>query len=185
MLENATRLVAEAGYTLTPRLFPAESIPFEAASFDLVCSRIAPHHFSDPAAFVSEAARVLKPGGIFLLIDGSLPDASPEVGPWLNHVEKLRDPSHERFLSRQEWETLVLANGLTILKSELFLHEQPDLNWYFETAGTSEENRRWVREAVDSIPPSVREALRLSEENGTVRWFWSQLRLVARQNGLK
>lgn len=47
------------------RLADAEALPFGDAEFDAVSCRIAPHHFPDPARFVAEVARVLKPGGLF------------------------------------------------------------------------------------------------------------------------
>jgi ubiquinone/menaquinone biosynthesis C-methylase UbiE len=43
-----------------------ESIPFPAGTFDLVYCRQALHHAADIRAFCREAARVLKPGGVFL-----------------------------------------------------------------------------------------------------------------------
>ncbi len=53
----------------------AGSLPFAEESFDLVTCRLAAHHFPDPAAFVGEAWRVLKPGGTLALIDNVSPDA--------------------------------------------------------------------------------------------------------------
>jgi hypothetical protein len=57
-------------------------------------------------------------------------------------------PSHGRFLSRVGWEALVIAGGLSLIKSELHPRKQPDLEWYFETAATPAENRLKVLEAV-------------------------------------
>ncbi|HVU18444.1 MAG TPA: class I SAM-dependent methyltransferase [Candidatus Didemnitutus sp.] len=179
MLDNARRLAAEAGSPIATRLFPAEEIPFPDQAFDLVSSRVAPHHFTSPEKFVAEVARVLKPGGVFLLIDGSVPDDDPVTEEWLHRVEKWRDPSHGRFLSRRRWEEIVTGAGLRVVKSELHPLKQPNLEWYFETAATSPENRTRVLEAVRTVPASVRAALRLGEEDGKVVWWWPRLTLVA------
>ena len=100
MLENARKLLEAEGLPLETRLFPAEEIPYPADTFDLVTVRVAPHHFSSPARFVREGVRVLSPGGHFMLIDGTVPDDDPAAEAWLHGVEKLRDPSHGRFLAQ-------------------------------------------------------------------------------------
>lgn len=181
MLENARQLAAEAGCAIETRLFPAEEMPFPEHSFDLVTVRVAPHHFSSPGEFVTEAARVLKPGGHFLLIDGSVPDDDPATEEWLHQVEKWRDPGHGRFLSRPAWETLVRGANLEVLKAELHPLKQPDLQWYFETAATTPENREMVLAAVHTAPPGVRAALRLGGEDGRIVWWWPRLTLLARK----
>jgi SAM-dependent methyltransferase len=181
MLENARSLLGEAGLELDALLFPAEQIPFPDATFDLVTVRVAPHHFSSPARFVAEAARVLKPGGHFLLIDGCVPDADPETEEWLHRVEKWRDPSHGRFLPRPEWEALVLISGLSIVSSTLHPKKQPDLHWYFDTAATAPESRIRVLDALRSASPGVRRALRIADEGGKIVWWWPMLRLLARR----
>ena len=181
MLENTSQLLAEEGFPLETQLFPAEEIPFADASFDMVTCRVAAHHFSFPEGFVSEVARVLRPGGYFLLIDGTVPDDDPVSEAWLHRVEKWRDPSHGRFLPRKEWEDLALSHGFTILKSEIYPKKQPDLEWYFETAATTTENRTLVREAVATAPAEVRYSLQLAEEEGKTVWWWPILRLVTRK----
>lgn len=181
MLENAVKLAAESGHAIETRLFPAEEIPFGDNAFDLVTSRVAPHHFSSPEKFIAEVARVLKPGGHFLLIDGSVPDNDPVTEEWLHQVEKWRDPSHGRFLSRATWESLVQRAGLRILRSQLDPFKQPDLEWYFETAATTPENRGKVLEAVRTAPPAVRAAIRLAEDGGRVTWWWQRLTLLAQK----
>ncbi len=179
MLENAQKLCAEAGSTIETATFPAEKMPFGDGSFDLVTVRVAPHHFSSPRHFVQETSRVLKPGGHFLLIDGSVPDNDPETEEWLHQVEKWRDPSHGRLLSRKSWEDLVKEAGLRIVRSELHRFKQPDLNWYFETAATTQENREQVLEAVRTASPQVRSALELKTEDGKIVWYWPRLTLLA------
>jgi ubiquinone/menaquinone biosynthesis C-methylase UbiE len=182
MLENTRKLCIEAGLEIETRLFPAEEMPFADGSFDLVTVRVAPHHFSSPRNFVRETARVLKPGGHFLLIDGSVPDDDPETEEWLHWVEKWRDPSHGRLLSRKVWEGLIRGAGLEVVRSELYPRKQPDLQWYFDTAATSPENREKVLEAVRSASERVRAALRLGNEDGKIVWWWQMLTLLAAKN---
>ncbi|MGC3959656.1 MAG: class I SAM-dependent methyltransferase [Verrucomicrobiota bacterium] len=179
MLENARQLCADAGFNIETRVFPAEEIPFADRSFDLVTVRVAPHHFSSPEKFVQESARVLSPGGHLMVIDGCVPDDDPETEAWLHRVEKLRDPSHGRFLSRRAWEDLVRAAGLSVVRSELHPRKQPDLEWYFETAATSQENRAAVLEAVRTVTTQVKASLRLADEGGKIVWWWPMLTLLA------
>jgi hypothetical protein len=46
----------------------------------------------------------------------------------------------------------------------------PDLNWYFDTAATSAENREKVLEAVAKASEHVRAALQLGNEDGKIVW---------------
>jgi ubiquinone/menaquinone biosynthesis C-methylase UbiE len=182
MLESAKKLCAESGLEIETRLFPAEVMPFATGSFDLVTVRVAPHHFSSPAKFILETARVLKQEGHFLLIDGSVPEEDPETEEWLHRIEKWRDPSHGRLLSRKSWEELVRAAGLKIVRSELHPLKQPDLQWYFDTAATSPQNREKVLEAVRTVSEHVRSALGLENKDGRITWWWPRLTLLARKN---
>jgi len=47
----------------------AQQIPFPDASLHLVVSTLSLHHWSDPVAVLDEIARVLRPGGSFLVFD--------------------------------------------------------------------------------------------------------------------
>ncbi len=46
-----------------------QEIPFEDSSVDLVVSTLSLHHWRDPVAVLDEVARVLRPGGSFLIFD--------------------------------------------------------------------------------------------------------------------
>jgi SAM-dependent methyltransferase len=182
MLKRASELAASRGVVLKTALHEAERLPYEDGEFQIVTCRVASHHFSDPAAFVSEVARVLDEGGIFLLIDGSVPDGEPEAAAWIHAVEKFRDPSHGRFLSPGEWSALCRDAGLEILKCGTAPFKQPDLQWYFETAGTVPANRVEVMNLIKSAPEQAVRAFGLAEEDGKTVWWWPRLSLVARRN---
>lgn len=178
MLDRATKTAADRGLAVKTRLHAAEQFPYPDGQFDLVTCRVAAHHFSSPKDFISETARVLKRGGWFLLIDGSVEDDQPEAEAWLHSVEKLRDPSHHRLLTPRAWSKLCADHGLTVREITLTPFKQPDLNWYFETAATSPENRKKVLELVANAPDSVRKLFRLGEEAGKIIWWWQRLTLV-------
>jgi ubiquinone/menaquinone biosynthesis C-methylase UbiE len=179
MLERVREAAAERNLRVETREHAAERLPYPDKSFDLVTCRVAPHHFSSPADFVSESARVLRPGGTFLLIDGSVPDDEPEAEEWIHQIEKLRDPSHHKFLRPGEWTQLCLQSGLEVEMNKLVPMKQPDLNWYFETADTPPENRARVLHLIKTAPPAAHRVFELQEENGVTVWWWPRLTLIA------
>jgi ubiquinone/menaquinone biosynthesis C-methylase UbiE len=181
MLQRVREGAAERGLQIETRQHSAEALPYPDATFALVTCRVAPHHFSSPAAFVAEAARVLRPGGWLLVIDGTVPDDSAEAEQWLHQVEKLRDPSHNRLIPPREWRSYCDQNGLAIGKFEIAHRKQPDLNWYFETAATAPESREKILALIAGAPESVRHHYRLAEEEGKIVWWWPMLTLVAQK----
>lgn len=70
MIEIAQRLTPNATFYTSM----AEALPLQDASVDLALSTVSFHHWQDQAAGVREIARVLRPGGYFLLVDLSMPD---------------------------------------------------------------------------------------------------------------
>lgn len=181
MLQRARQMAREAGFEVGVAQHPAEAMPHSDGSFDLVTCRIAPHHFTDPAAFVRETARVLRPGGQFLLIDGTVADDEPEAEAWAHAVEKLRDPSHHRLWTPRTWRRWCETAGLRVEHAVITPMKQPDLNWYFAVAATPEASRAEVRRLVDAVPESARRLFRLGCEDGKVVWWWQRLTLVARK----
>ena len=51
----------------------ASGLPLKDASFDAVFSTMSFHHWGDQASGIREVARVLRPGGFFVLADVSMP----------------------------------------------------------------------------------------------------------------
>ena len=95
----------------------AEGLPFEDASFDCVTCRIAPHHFDSIPAFLAECHRVLRPGGVLVMVDNVV--VPGPVGDYINGFERFRDPSHLRAWTMAEWAEAVKAAGLTIRHEEI------------------------------------------------------------------
>jgi ubiquinone/menaquinone biosynthesis C-methylase UbiE len=140
MLDETRKLAAAKGLAnLQPAVADAQALPFEDARFDLVCCRIAAHHFPDVARFVAEVRRVLKPAGMFALVDNISPDALSTPGfseaeladaaAAYNAFEKLRDRSHVRCLGLAEWCAVITAAGLAELHREILPKDMDFAPW--------------------------------------------------------
>ncbi len=111
MLETARGLAKQRGVTNVHfEIADALNLPYPDASFDLVTNRQSCHHYADPQRAASEAARVLKPGGRFLLIDTVSPE-DPGLDTYVNCIEILRDDSHVRDWRGSEWMRMLSAAG--------------------------------------------------------------------------
>jgi ubiquinone/menaquinone biosynthesis C-methylase UbiE len=71
MLEVARRKVAAAGVTSAVELLRGDvkATGLRQASFDLVVSNSTAHHLPDPLSLFREVARIVRPGGAFLIRD--------------------------------------------------------------------------------------------------------------------
>ncbi len=98
MIEMAKRLTPNATFSTGM----AEALPLQDASVDLALSTSSFHHWQDQAAGIREIARVLSPGGYFILVDASFPD-------WLVRVFRLK-----RFHSPAQLRMLFIQAGLHV-----------------------------------------------------------------------
>jgi SAM-dependent methyltransferase len=118
----------------------AEDLPFEDGSFDVVVSRIAPHHFENIGAAIGEMARV---SNRVVVIEDMLYRTEEE-----QEAEKLRDPTHVRSLTAEEWRELLVDAGLEV-EQELFFAKEHDFdNWLGRTGCTGDDADR-VRELLE------------------------------------
>lgn len=142
MLEKAREYILVQGVTNAQfQTADAEHLPFADASFDRVTCRIAPHHFPDIAKAVQEIARVLKPDGLFLLIDNIVASDS-EIDHAANTIERWRDPSHVRAYTVEEWEHFFKLAGLQIEYKEIQRKSHNYDDWTARAQMPTEEKAR-------------------------------------------
>jgi SAM-dependent methyltransferase len=100
---------------------PTEHLPFEDGSFDVVTCRIAAHHFTDIRAAVAEMARV---SNQLLVIEDNV-----FRGEHVEEAERLRDPTHVRCYTEDEWKELVTDAGFEVEQVEHFPRRQSFDAW--------------------------------------------------------
>jgi len=118
-------------------LASAEDIPFEDGAFDVVVTRIAPHHFDDVRAAVAEMERV---SNRLVVVEDTLYSSERH-----EQAEKLRDPTHVRNYSEDEWREFLTDAGLEVEQVECFEKAHPLEDWLARTACVGAEAER-VRE---------------------------------------
>ncbi|MCL6443861.1 MAG: class I SAM-dependent methyltransferase [Alicyclobacillus sp.] len=135
MVESATSLAAERGVgNVQFVVSDVVRMPFPDAHFDLITCRLAAHHFADADAAAREIARVLRPGGRFILIDHVAP-TDPDLDAFINRLDWLRDASHVREWTVPEWIRRFADVGIELeVAREWDLHL--DYAWWIRQAGT-------------------------------------------------
>jgi ubiquinone/menaquinone biosynthesis C-methylase UbiE len=145
-----------------------EAIPRDDATFDVVVSRWCAHHYPNIRQAAAEIARVLKPGGTFLLIDSVAPPDA-RLDTFINTLETLRDTGHVRNYAIREWLDFLEAVGL---HAEV-LHE-----WALRLDGDDWVTRidtppvyvEAIRALLAEVPADLHEAIRITSEDDASGW---------------
>jgi ubiquinone/menaquinone biosynthesis C-methylase UbiE len=152
MLNVVRKEVAKRGLTnIRMAHAKAERLPFEDASFELVTSRIAPHHFDSIPEFVDEARRVLTPDGVFIVVDNVVPEGS--VGDYVNAFERFRDPSHLRAWTMAEWRETLQVRRFRVVHEEELTKTMEFVGW---AARHDPTMQRLLRSMLSELTPGVR-----------------------------
>ncbi|MQA37435.1 class I SAM-dependent methyltransferase [Rugamonas aquatica] len=111
MLAVVRGAAAERGLdNIATRQGNVASLPFADASFCMVVTRFSAHHWLDVPAALREVKRVLKKGGVLVVIDITAPENALH-DTTLQAVELLRDASHVRDYRPSEWLAMLADAG--------------------------------------------------------------------------
>ena len=119
-------------------LASADHLPFADRSFDVVVCRIAAHHFPDVRAAVDEMGRVSRR---LLVIDDLLYD-----GEAVEEAHRLRDPTHVRSHTEDEWRDFVAAAGFEVERVQVFTPRRLALEPWLDRVDVPPADRPRIRE---------------------------------------
>lgn len=162
-------------------LFVRESalaLPYGDDVFDLVTCRVAAHHFPEPASFVAECARVLKPGGMLAVIDNIVPEDRRDA-KWINDFERQRDPSHARCLPLGLWHRLYDRYGLRMAHEEVYDKWFDFEDWMARMNVDSTDIER-LAAVLRGAPETIQRFWRPRLENGRLKLALQESILVGR-----
>jgi SAM-dependent methyltransferase len=123
----------------------AEQLPFADESFDAVVCRIAPHHFDDVQAAVAEMARVAR---TTVVVEDTLFESDA-----VEEAERLRDPTHRRSYTEDEWRSLFQEAGLLVEEVAFVEKRRPVDEWLARTGcigGEAERVRDLLASRIDA-----------------------------------
>jgi ubiquinone/menaquinone biosynthesis C-methylase UbiE len=170
MLEKARARCFRAGLANVDfKCGDAESLPFEDARFDGVVTRFAVHHFADPQRALDEMFRVLRRGGIAVIVD-AVSSEDPEESDLHNAIERLRDPSHVRMLSASELDGRIARAGFQDLEHTAWEMQREFEEWAAIVDGPARTAP--IRTVVRALAEAGRTAgIGLTLNNGQVQFF--------------
>ncbi len=178
MLKKAQEYISEEGgiENITFREADAEDLPFPAGAFTLLTCRIAPHHFPDVPRALREFFRVLRRGGRMVLIDTLLPE-EPKVAEFYQAMEKMRDPTHVRAFTREEWLVMVEAAGFNVHESLVFAKTHDFQKWA-QRAGLNREGVQRLNTFFLQAPAEAQNYFQIETFAGEVESYTDQKLLL-------
>ena len=124
----------------------AEELPYESETFDLVVTRLSFHHFDNPENPFSEMKRVLKKGGKLVVWDmEAVEESLREID---DKIENMRDPSHTKILSREEFEEMFKEDF--VLQCEETTLVPVNLKSWMELTGTPEDVQKSITDLMEA-----------------------------------
>lgn len=153
-----------------------DALPFKDGSFGVVTCRIAAHHFPALLPPLRQIARVLAPGGSFLVQD-ILGHDDRECAAFLVEVERRRDPTHVRAFTQREWTAFLRAAGMTVIDESVMEKVRSWDEWTTRTRMTPAAKAE-LEAFVLAAPARCRDAYAFVIERGRVISFTDRMLLL-------
>lgn len=175
MLQAARQHISAQGRLVSFCCNNAQDLPFPDASFDIVTTRLAPHHFQDVSRYMSECTRVLRSGGVLGVVDhaGAI---DFQVAKYVNAYEKLRDPSHVWEFNEIEWNAMFHEIGLRVTHSEV-VRQRLNFNWWTKMQNNDAETVMRLRVMLRQMPRAVADWMEPETPVGS-EWYFTRWQIV-------
>ncbi len=158
----------------------AERLPFGQACFDQVVTRLSFHHFADVPVVLAEVRRVLRPKEQLILAD-IVSSEDPEESALHNSLEKLRDPSHVRMLTRSELMRSLAEAGFQVTRSDAWQQRRVCSEW--AAIASNPERTEPLERVMGALARAGQTAgIGLREESGELIFNHNWLLAVAEAN---
>ena len=173
MLGVVASEAATRGHTqIETHLGSAQHLAFEDACFDMVVTRYSAHHWPDVGQALGEVFRVLRPGGLLVVIDVISPEI-PLLDTVLQTVEILRDESHVRDYRASEWRAML--TGANFSAPEFDQWRLPmEFNSWVARIGTAKARIDALKVVIDALPQEARRHFDVAPDHSfsiDVGWF--------------
>ncbi len=161
---DITEEMAEQARAHVDRLVisPAESMPFEDASFDIVVCRQGVQFMNLPDA-VEEMVRVTRPGGKVVLVH--LCAYGPADRDEYFEILRLRNPVRRHFFLPTDLEDLVRKAGCDAVTTRRYVSVE-DVDVWSDNGAIEEERREAIREVYRNASPRFRSLHAVRESDG-------------------
>jgi len=178
MLKKAQEHIAEEGRVdnVVFREADAEDLPFPAGSFTLLTCRIAPHHFADVPQALREFHRVLRRGGRMAIIDTLMP-SDPEIAEFFQTMEKMRNPTHIKAFSEDEWQKMIQDSEL-ILQETMIISKTHDFQEWTKTAGLNRTKVQELNKFFMDAPQKIHDYFKIESFAGEVESYTDKKLLI-------
>jgi len=156
-------------------------LPFRDASFDAAVCRNSFHHFAHPASVMAEVARIVRAGGRVVIEDMRAPDDETKRA-YHETIERLRDISHARTLTRDEIREMAGDAGLVCV-DEMPVTLVIDFDEWIDRACPAPQSREKARAMMEACLEADLCGLRVWMEEGRLKFERQSLLLRAARPG--